>query len=88
MLFQKIFDHKDWLANIVLKTSYQASIYSECDVEATCHDAMDLAEGIGYIRVTSFCWLFAQLYFRLVLNIKHAIKIRHVRAFCTWLSPD
>ena len=71
------------MANIVLRTSHQAHIYNECDIEATGGDSVDLRKGMVYIRMTFFCCLFSQLYLRLILNIGMLLKISHERAFCT-----
>lgn len=89
IFFKKNFDNKDWLVNVVLRTSHQACIYNECDVEATGGDSVDLRKGIVYIRMTFFCCLFSQLYLRLILNIGMLLKISHKRAFCTvWRWAD
>lgn len=63
------------MANVVLRTSHQAHIYNECDIEATGGDSVDLRKGIVYIRMTFFCCLFSQLYLRLILNIGMLLKI-------------
>ena len=71
--FQKSFDHKDWLAQ-VLRTSYQAHIYSDWDVEAAIGDSVNLGKGRGYMRVASIYWLFFQPCLRLILNMRHTVK--------------
>ena len=49
--FQKTFDHKNRLASIILRTSHQAHIYNECDIEATGGDSVDLRKEIVVVFV-------------------------------------
>ena len=57
--FQKTFDHKNRLASIILRTSHQAHIYNECDIEATGGDSVDLRKEIVVVKSLSHVRFFA-----------------------------
>ena len=63
------------MANKVLRTSHQAHVYSECDVEASGGDSVDLEEGIR-LQKTDFLLLtvFSTV---LEINIKHRRAVKN-----------